>query len=107
MFTRIVEVTSRPGKSYELADAIREKVLPILRQQAGFIDETILMSDTEPDLVIAMSFWRAKQDAEKYHREQFDKITEPITPLTEGAPVVRTFDVHTSTAHRIVAGIAA
>ncbi len=107
MFTRIVEVTSKPGKSYELADMVREKVLPILRQQAGFIDEVILTSETESELVIAMSFWRSKQDAEKYHREQFDKITQPITPLAEGAPVVRTFNVHTSTAHKIVAGIAA
>ncbi len=107
MFTRIVEVTSKPGKSYEIADAIREEVLPILRQQAGFIDETVLVSDTEPNLVLAMSFWKTKEDAEKYHREQFARITQPITPLTEGAPMVRTFNVHTSTAHKIAAGIAA
>ncbi len=107
MFTRVVEVISKPGKAVEVADAIREKVLPILRQQAGFIDEMILTSDTEPDRVIAMSFWRAKQDADKYHREQYERITQPIIPLVEGAPVVRTFDVHTSTAHKVVAGLAA
>ena len=107
MFTRIVEVTSKPGKSHEVADLIHQKILPILRQQTGFIDEIILESDTEPDLVVAMSFWKTMADAEKYHRENFAKITQPILPVTEGTPVVRTFNVHTSTAHKIAKGLAA
>ena len=53
MFTRVVEVSTKPGKSHELANTINEKVLPILRQQAGFIDETVLTSETEPNRVIS------------------------------------------------------
>jgi hypothetical protein len=30
MFTRIVEVTTKPGKSSEVANAINEKILPFL-----------------------------------------------------------------------------
>jgi hypothetical protein len=45
MFTRIVELTTKPGKNRELSDTIDDKVLPILKKQKGFVDETVLISD--------------------------------------------------------------
>lgn len=39
MFTRTVEVTTKPGKAKELSNAINDKVLPILKKQSGFVDE--------------------------------------------------------------------
>jgi hypothetical protein len=45
--------------------------------------------------------------AERYHREQYPKINEMLSHLLENAPAIRTFDVHTSTTHRVVAGKAA
>ncbi len=38
MFTRVVELTSKSGKSKDLANAIDEKAVPILRKQRGFVD---------------------------------------------------------------------
>jgi hypothetical protein len=32
MFTRVVEITTKTGKSHELANTIQEKVLPILKK---------------------------------------------------------------------------
>src|ERR1700676_5470202 len=107
MFTRVVEVSTTPGKSHELANRISERALPLLRQQAGFIDETVLTSETEPNRVMALSFWKTKEDAERYQREQFAKVTEILSHHLESAPAVRTFNVHTSTPHRIAAGKAA
>jgi heme-degrading monooxygenase HmoA len=107
MFTRIVETKAKAGKSYDLANAINEKTIPVLRQQSGFIDETILLSDTDPNCVLAISLWKTKEDAERYHKAQFSKITQPLSHLIDGTPVVRTFNVHTSTAHKVAAGIAA
>jgi len=107
MFTRVVEINAKSGKASELANTINEKVLPILRKQTGFVDETVLTSDTEPNRIIGISFWNRKEDAERYHREAYPKVNELLLPLLDGAPVVRTFNVHTSTTHRIAAGIAA
>jgi hypothetical protein len=42
MFTRIVELTSKPGKAKELSNTITEKVVPILKKQPGFVDERSL-----------------------------------------------------------------
>jgi quinol monooxygenase YgiN len=107
MFTRIVELNSKSGKAKELSNIINEKVLPILKKQTGFVDETVLVSDTESTRILGLSFWNSKEDAERYHREQFPKIQEILKPLLETEPVIRTFDVHTSTTHRIASGKAA
>lgn len=107
MFTRVVEINSKTGKAHELANHINDKVLPILRQQSGFLDETVLTSENEPERILALSFWKSKEDAERYEREQYSKVTQMISHLLEGSPTVRRFHVHTSTPHRIAAGKAA
>jgi quinol monooxygenase YgiN len=107
MYTRVVELTTKPEKARELCAAIDDKVLPILKKQAGFVDETVLTSDTESNRVLALSFWNAKEDAERYHREQYPKVNELLSHLLDTAPAIRTFDVHTSTAQRVTAGKAA
>ena len=45
MFTRIVELTTKPGKDKQLSDTINDKILPILKKQKGFVDETVLISE--------------------------------------------------------------
>ena len=107
MYTRVVEITSKPGKARELCSTIDDKVLPILRKQTGFVDETVMVSETEPNRVLALSLWNAREDAERYAREQFDTVQKIVQHLLETAPVVRTFDVHTSTAHKVSAKQAA
>ena len=61
----------------------------------------------ESNRVLALSFWKKKGDAERYHHEQYPKINEMLLPLLETAPVIRTYNVHTSTPHKIAAGKAA
>ena len=107
MFTRTVEVTTKSGKAKELSNTINDKVLPILKKQAGFVDETLLVSDTEPNRVLAISFWNTKEDAERYHQEQYPTVQEMIRPLLDADPVVRTFNVDSSTTHKIAATKAA
>jgi heme-degrading monooxygenase HmoA len=107
MFTRVVEVTTKPGKARELTSIINDKVLPILKKQVGFVEETVLASDTDPDRGLALSFWNTREDAERYNREQYPAIHEMIRPFLDADPVVRTFNVDTSTTHKIAATKAA
>ncbi len=107
MFTRVVEMTSKPGKSRELSNTINEKVMPILQKQGGFVDEMLLVSNVEPDRVLALSFWKTKEDAERYHRDQYKNVTETVRHLLGSEPFIRTFDVHTYAGLKIVAGRAA
>ncbi|SRR6266496_740035 len=107
MFTRVVELTSKPGKARDLCNTIDDKVLPILKKQTGFVDEAVIVSDTEPNRVLALSFWHTREDAQRYQREQFDTVQKTVQPFLETTPVVRTFDVHSSTAHKVAAEKAA
>ena len=79
MFTRVVELISESGKAKELANTINEKVVPILKKQRGFVDETVLVSDTEPTRVLGLSFWNSKEDAERYHQgpRVYLRLTRP------------------------------
>jgi len=99
MYTRIVEITSKSGKARELCNTIKEKIVPILKKQTGFADETVLVSDAEPNRVLGLSFWESKEDAERYHREQYPQVHDTLKHLLEGEPVIRRFDVQTSTTH--------
>ena len=107
MFTRVVELTSKPGKNRQLADAIDEKVLPILKKQKGFVDETVLVSDDKDNHVLALGFWNTKEDAEQYQRAEYQKVHETLRHLLESEPVINKFNVHASTRHKIAAGKAA
>jgi len=107
MFTRVVELKAKLGKTKELASVISGKVLSILNKQQGFQDEIILVSSSDPSQVRVLSFWNSREDAERYHREQFTQIKEIIQNYCDGAPEVTTYDVNTSTVHRINQGKAA
>ncbi|HYY69118.1 MAG TPA: antibiotic biosynthesis monooxygenase [Terriglobales bacterium] len=107
MFTRVVEVQAKPGKARELCNTLSEKALPILRHQPGFVDEVVMVSHTQPDRVLGISFWRTQEDAERYNREQYPSVNELIQNQVASAPKVQTFNVDLSTSHRIAAGKAA
>jgi len=82
-------------------------VLPILKKQQGFQDELILVSNTDHNKVLAISFWNKREDAERYHHEQFSRIAETMRPFLDGEPQVGNYDVNISTAHHITLGKAA
>ena len=107
MFTRVVEIRTKLGKSRDFSATLNEKVLPILRKQPGFVDEITMISNTEPDRVLALSFWQSEADAERYHSEQFQNVSQILSPHMETPPRVQTYDVDTSTTHHISKGKAA
>jgi quinol monooxygenase YgiN len=101
MFTRIVEITAKQGKTKEVADTIRGKVLPILKKQPGFVDEIVLVSTAEANQVLGLSFWKTAADAELYRLDHYPAVQELLRPLLETTPKVNTFDVDISTAHKM------
>jgi heme-degrading monooxygenase HmoA len=107
MYTSVVDLTTKQGTASELTQAVNDEVRPILEKQTGFVDVTVIISDTEPNRVLALSFWNTREDVQRYEREQFDAVHKTLQHILETAPVVRTFAVHTSTTHRIAAGKAA
>ena len=89
----------RPGRCAAL---LHEKVLSTLKAHTGFVDEIVLVSDVEG--ILALSFWKTKEDAERYSHEDFAKVNELIQHLVHSKPKVHAFDVETSTCHKIAEG---
>jgi heme-degrading monooxygenase HmoA len=65
------------------------------------------VSDAEPNQVLGLSLWNSKEDAERYHREQYPQVHDTLKHLLEGEPIIRTFDVQSSTTDWITARKAA
>ncbi len=107
MFTRLVELQCKPGKTHELSSLVQEKVIPILRRQSGFVDLVTLSSEHEPNRVIAMSFWNSREDADRYQRNEYQKITESMQHLIQQQPTVKTYNVETATTLKLATGKAA
>jgi heme-degrading monooxygenase HmoA len=107
MFTRIVECHVKPERKDEFETKLRNEVLPILQKQPGFVDLIALQPEDDSDRQVSISFWNTKQDAERYQRDQFSRITDSIKPLLKREPMVQTYTVAHSTPHRIAASKAA
>jgi len=105
MFVRVVEVKTKPGKAREVSGTLHEKVLSTLKAKTGFVDEIVLVSDSEG--ILALSFWKTKEDAERYSHEDYAKVSELIQHLVHNKPTVHAFDLETSTCHKITKGKAA
>ena len=107
MFTRIVECTVKPEKKEEMLQRVRTEIMPILQKQPGFVDEISLTSDHDPERVVAISFWKTREDAERYHRENYSRVQEIAKPYLKGSMKVETYNVEESTIHRIAGRAAA
>ncbi len=105
MFVRVVEVKTKPGKAREVCGKLHTEILSTLKAQPGFVDEVVLVSDAEG--ILALSFWKTREDAERYSHEDYARVSEVIQHLVHSKPKVHAYDVETSTCHKISKGIAA
>ena len=100
MFTRIVMVRLKPNSAQQFSQTIEKKVLPILRSQKGFRDEVTLIVPGGQEAV-GMSFWESREHAEAYNNSRYAEVQKELNSLIEGTPKVQTYDVATSTFHKI------
>jgi heme-degrading monooxygenase HmoA len=96
MHTLVIEGHIKPGKKNEFLTAWKKDVLPALKKQQGFVDEILLFGTTEADSGIGLSFWKTREEAERYHRSTFPKVSSALQHLMNGSPNVRSFNVEAS-----------
>ncbi len=97
MFTRVVEARIKAGRAKEFSATFNEQVLPFLKKQPGFLEEITLFSTTDPERVLALSFWQTEADATRYNTEQYPTVGDILSPVLETMPKIETFEVDTST----------
>lgn len=106
MYARIVSMKLKAGAASGFTRTFEDEVIPVLRKQNGFRDETSLLAPERSE-VTAISFWEKKENAEEYNRTAYPGIVKSLSKVIEGTPEVRTFEVSNSTFHKIAGGQAA
>jgi len=100
MYTRIVSLQLKPNTSRQFNELFEKKIIPSLRKQQGFKDEMLFVDPGGPE-VVAISLWESKQSAEAYARTTYPEVLKTLASVVEQAPVVRTFQLASSTMHTV------
>jgi heme-degrading monooxygenase HmoA len=107
MHTLIIEGHIKPGKKNEFLAAWRKDVLTAHKKQQGFVDEILLFGTAEADSGVGLSFWKTREEAERYHRSTFPRVVSSLQHLMNGSPTVRSFNVEASETFHIATDKAA
>ncbi len=102
MFGRQVTLKLKANSATELNRIAEAEILPILRKQKGFRDETTFIAPERSE-VIASSFWDTKADAEAYDRTAYAEVLKTLSNVIDGPPTVKTFESANSTFHQVAA----
>ena len=102
MFGRQVTLKLKADSATELIRINAAEILPILRKQKGFRDETTFIAPERSE-AIANSFWDTKADAEAYDRTAYAEVLKTLSNVIDGTPTVKTFEFANSTSHQVAA----
>jgi heme-degrading monooxygenase HmoA len=106
MFARKVSMHLKVNGAAEFKKKMEGEVLPLLRKQAGFLDEITLLYPSGKE-VHAFSLWETAEHAEAYNRLAFPEVTKILASVIEGAPRVQTYEVLNSTTQKTLVAAAA
>ena len=103
MFGRQVTLKLKGNNSATELNRIAEtEILPILRKQKGFRDESVLIAPERSE-AIANSFWDTKADAEAYDHTAYAEVLKTLSNVIDGTPTVKSFEFANSTFNHVAA----
>jgi hypothetical protein len=100
MFARSISIRLKTNRLAEFTRLIESAAVPVLRQQAGFQDALTFVVPGGGEAV-AISLWDEKEHAEAYGRNAYPDVLKALGAVIDGTPQVRTFEVCSSTYHKI------
>jgi quinol monooxygenase YgiN len=107
MQTRIVSFTVQPQHREKVQQILDGQIASELRKLAGFVDFCVLRDKDDQNRFLSLTFWNTRQDADRYHHDQYPKLRGLVDPYMTKPGEMHEFDVYLSTSHRIAAGKAA
>ena len=96
MFARNVSIHLKSNMLSEYTRTFENEILPLLRKQKGFRDETTLSNPGSVD-TIAISLWENKADADAYNTNVYPGVLKTFASMIDGTPKVQTYEAVTST----------
>lgn len=101
MFARHMIVQLKPHMAKEFTTALEKDMMPVLRQQKGFLEELLLVAPSE-DEAILVSMWDNKADAEAYHHKVYPEVARTMSRFLDKSPALKTFNVEYATFRKLV-----
>ncbi len=102
MFGRQVTLKLKANSATELTRINENEIIPILRKQKGFRDETTFIAPERSEAIVN-SFWDTKEDAEAYNLSAYPAVLKTLSNVIDGTPTVKTFEFANSTFNKAVA----
>jgi len=106
MFARSVSIRLKPNSVAEFTKLIENEALSLLRKQKGFQDEITLVAPNGAEAV-AISLWHQKENADTYSRDAYPGLLKALGKVIEGTPQIHTYEVASSTAHKLAVHVTA
>src|ERR1700756_109837 len=107
MFARIVEFIPKLEEKEVFVKIVRNEVLPILKNQPGFLEILPFVPETKTEKMITVTLWAEKRDAERYEREVYPKVEEILRPYLTTPVTFKHYNVETSLCEHFVEVLAA
>ena len=102
MFTRRDILNIKPGSAAEVGRIFENEVIPPLRGQKGMRHDDTFISPQLSEVVLN-SYWDTQECAESYGRAAYTAALVALAEVLEGTPKVETFNISSSTFHRLTA----
>lgn len=97
MVARILESKLKKGKKDEFLKAVEREIVPLLRQQTGFLEILSLLPERrQENRVFSISLWAMKADAEYYEKEFNSRMDEILKPYLATPVKLRPYTVESS-----------
>lgn len=102
MFGRQVTMKLKADAATELTRINDLEIIPMLRKQKGFRDETTFISPERKEAVVN-TFWDTREEAEAYNNTGYAEVLKTLSNVIEGTPIVATFEFANSTFYKAAA----
>ncbi len=96
MFARILEFVPLMEKKDEFIRVVKKEVLPILRQQDGFLEILPLVPEIKTEKVLAVTLWTDKKDLERDEKEWFPRVEQILKPYLSTPSVRKLYTLETT-----------
>jgi quinol monooxygenase YgiN len=108
MFARILYFEVKPEKKEELVRAVKNQVVPILKQQVGFLEILPFFPEKAREgKAVNISLWSTKSDAERYERETYARVADILKPYLTAPVVVNHYNLETTICEHFVTALTA
>jgi hypothetical protein len=100
MVTRVVEFSPTSDAAAQFVQVVEETALRIVKAQAGCI---VACVQVRGKVVMGLSVWKSKSDAERFSRECYADIENMLRPFLKCDPKLHTFEAREIESHTVCA----